>query len=122
MVSEASGYYQSVIAISSSFLGGSLLFFDKIAATPIKYSLLLLGLGWVSLIAAIISVIYVRRQNLEIGRLALKILSNANTEEEKNNVNIINKCNLKLTNLTALFMMIGLTFIVIFGIINIICK
>ncbi len=122
MVSEASGYYKSVITISSSFLGGSLLFFDKIAAPPIGYSLLFLSLGWMFLIAAIISIIYVRRQNLEEGRIELKILSKTATKKEENDVKNKHKHNLKLTDCTAKFMAIGLTFIVIFGMINIINK
>jgi len=72
IVKEAGGFYNLILSVASAFLGGSLLFLEKIAPKPVVWSLPILGLGWLALIVAIGLSAYVRLENLEAGRLALE--------------------------------------------------
>lgn len=69
---EADGYYRMIVTISTAFLGGSILFLERLAKQPECWTLPLLASGWVSFLVAIHSVASVRRQNLEALRLALE--------------------------------------------------
>jgi len=72
IVKEAGEFYNLVLTVASAFLGGTLLFLEKIAPQPVKWSLCILALGWLSLIVSIGLAVYVRLKNLESGRLALE--------------------------------------------------
>lgn len=69
---QASGYYHTVTTIATAFLGGSLLFIEKIAPHPVPWTLGLLGAGWVCLLAAIGFITDVRRTNMLSMRLAMR--------------------------------------------------
>jgi hypothetical protein len=72
VVSEAAGFYRVIVTVASSFLGGTLLFVERIAPTPRPFWLVVLGVGWLCLIASITAAVtWVRRLNLESGHLAL---------------------------------------------------
>lgn len=72
IVTEAAGFYKIVTVTASSFLGGSLLFMEKIAPKPATWTLWVLGTGWTALVASIALVAWVRWRNLESGRLFLE--------------------------------------------------
>jgi hypothetical protein len=72
ITTEASGFYTTVTTVASTFLGASLLFFDKFVSTRTTSSLVFLALSWVALVAAIASVARVRFLNLRSGQLALQ--------------------------------------------------
>ncbi|MCK5240900.1 hypothetical protein KAR34_00480 [bacterium] len=110
IVKEAGGFYTLVLTVASAFLGGTLFFLEKIVGTPNKYSLILLGLGWMSLITTIGLSAFIRFQNVESGRLALEKKYN---EAKKLDRDKEAKCILMIWTL-----IIGILFIAIFGIIN----
>ncbi|HUV29161.1 MAG TPA: hypothetical protein VMW34_17495 [Anaerolineales bacterium] len=64
---EASGFYSIVISVATLFLGGTVFFIGQIAPNPNPYSIILLVLGWVSLIISIIFIALVRRWNFLSG-------------------------------------------------------
>ena len=68
---EAAGFYKYIITVASSFLGGTLLFLERVAPHPTTLSLGLLGLGWLLLIVSIGTVAWIRRLNLESAQRAL---------------------------------------------------
>jgi hypothetical protein len=71
VIAEAVGFYKLVVATATLFLGGSLVFWERIAPTISACSLFLLGLGWLCLIACVGMIVFVRRDNIEAGRLYL---------------------------------------------------
>lgn len=72
ITTEANGFYTTITTVASTFLGASLLFFDKLVIARTPLSLVILGVAWVALVAAIASVARVRFLNLRSGRLALQ--------------------------------------------------
>lgn len=110
IVSEAAGFYKLVLTVASSFLGGSLLFLDRIATHPSARSVWILGLGWVCLIGAIVTVAVVRRRNLESGYLAL--------EEKYEEARDIDKSTRKWSTLALVSLSFGVFFLMGFGIMN----
>ena len=72
IVSEAAGYYKIITVTASSFLGGSMIFLEKIARNPICFSVWILAFGWIMLIASIGLVGWVRSGNLKSGWQALE--------------------------------------------------
>ncbi len=111
-ISEAGGFYKLVITVSSSFLGGSFLFFDKFTLEhPTKLSICFLFVGWVFLLLSMVLIILVRKKNVDSGRFALK--------GDKVRVKNINKCNIKLTNASVCLLVLGIAFLFLFGMINI---
>lgn len=70
-VTAAGGFYRSVLTVASAFLGGTLVFMEKIAPTPSCPSLIALALGWSALIASIACVVRVQRLNVDSGWRAL---------------------------------------------------
>jgi hypothetical protein len=71
MTTEAGGYYGLIVTVASSFLGGSLLFMEKLAPIHSGWFLLGFGIAWISLVASIGCVARLRYYNLKSGRLAL---------------------------------------------------
>ncbi len=72
LAADADGYYKLVLTLASSFLGGSLLFLEKIMPKPTWLSLLFVSLGWGSLIASVALVTSIRAWNLRSGFFALE--------------------------------------------------
>ena len=69
---EATGFYQLVITVATAFLGGTLVFYEKIAPQPSKPSLVLAGLGWLLLVICIWLIARIRLLNMESAHLALR--------------------------------------------------
>ena len=69
--SEAAAFYKLIVATASLFIGGTLVFRERIAPTPSTLPIVLLAVGTFSLSAAIVLVAMVRRSNVELARLAL---------------------------------------------------
>jgi len=67
---EAAGFYGLILTLATSFLGGTLVFIDRIAPSPARWTLALLGFGWLSLIASVSLIAWVRWRNIESGRMA----------------------------------------------------
>jgi hypothetical protein len=72
ITTEASGFYATITTVSSTFLGASLLFFDKFLITRTTFSLVSLGVSWIALVTSIACVARVRYLNLKSGRLVLR--------------------------------------------------
>ena len=73
IVAESSAVYKLIVTVASSFLGGTLLFLERIAPHPLGWSLVILGLGWLALIVSIIIVVYVRMYNIRSGQFVLEV-------------------------------------------------
>jgi hypothetical protein len=111
---EAAGFYKLVITIAGGFLGGSLIFMEKIVSSPTVCSLIFLGLGWLLLIGSISVVGYVRRLNLKSGKLTLDGKSKEAQKIDDNSD--------KYTSVSIFLLGGGLFFIMVFGFINIVNK
>jgi hypothetical protein len=72
MTTEAGGFYTTITTVASTFLGASLLFFDKLIIARTTLSLVLLGVSWISLVISLACVAHVRYLNLKSGRLVLR--------------------------------------------------
>jgi hypothetical protein len=72
ITTEASGFYTTITTVASTFLGASLLFVDKFLTAGTTFSLIMLAVSWISLVASIASVARVRFLNLKSGQLALQ--------------------------------------------------
>ncbi|MEE8577682.1 MAG: hypothetical protein V3T31_10540 [candidate division Zixibacteria bacterium] len=110
MAIEADGFYRLITTISSAFLGGSLLFLDKISSSPAPWSLYILAVGWLSLVGAILTTVKVRQKNLESGKLALR----GNYGEAQQ----IDRRNVRWANLATTSFILGITAITVFGAVN----
>lgn len=114
IVKEAGEFYNLILTVASAFLGGSLLFLEKIAPQPVKWSFCILGFGWLSLIISIGLAAYVRLKNLESGRLALE-----EKYEEAKKLDRKKEC---CTVCMMCMVLFGVLCITIFGMINLILK
>ena len=72
LAADADGYYRLVLTLASAFLGGSLLFLEKIVPKPTCLSLVFMSLGWVALVASVAVVTNIREKNLRSGYIALE--------------------------------------------------
>jgi hypothetical protein len=73
IVTAATQYYQTITTVASAFLGGTLFFMEKIVPPGTRPQLLgILAAGWLLLIGAILSVVFVQRWNLVSGQLAMR--------------------------------------------------
>lgn len=72
LAKDADGYYKLVLTLASAFLGGSLLFLEKIVPDPTWLSLVFMVLGWGSLVGSVAVVTSIRERNLRSGYLALE--------------------------------------------------
>jgi hypothetical protein len=68
---EASAFYRLLVTNATAFLGGTIVFWDHVSPKLTTWSLALLGPGWVFLVVSIVLVVWVRRDNIEVGRLTL---------------------------------------------------
>lgn len=113
ITSEAGGFYRQVLTIASAFLGGTILFFDKLKVSIKPLSLILLFLGWLCLIVVIALSGIIRLKNLESGRLALD-----------NEIEKARKLDSRKENWSEImlwFLIAGIFLITLFGIINLAC-
>jgi H+/Cl- antiporter ClcA len=72
LTAEAGGFYGLIVTVASSFLGGSLLFLEKFALNPTRWTLVLLILAWLALVAAIGCIARLRYHYLKSAKLALE--------------------------------------------------
>jgi len=72
ITAEANGFYGVVVTVASTFLGGSLLFLEKFAPARSSWSIVVMALGWISLVASIGCIARIRFMNLRSGKLALR--------------------------------------------------
>jgi hypothetical protein len=111
IVSEAACFYKMIVAVASSFLGGSLIFMEKIAPDPSTFSLVVLGIGWLALMASIALVATVRRLNLESGWRAM----GGNYDEARR----IDKKTRSRSKWSTRLLILGMSAIMVFGVLNI---
>lgn len=71
VAAEAVGFYKLVVTTATAFLGGTLLFWEKVNPHPSHISLIPLLIGWFFLGCSIALIAFVRRGNIECGRLVL---------------------------------------------------
>jgi hypothetical protein len=71
ITAEANGFYGVVVTVASTFLGGSLLFLEKFAPARSAWSIVVMAIGWISLVASIGCIARIRFMNLRSGKLAL---------------------------------------------------
>jgi hypothetical protein len=112
-VNEAGGFYNLIITVASAFLGGSMIFIQNIATTPTCCSLFFLFLGWFCLVGSIWLTTAVRRQNVATLREAL---------EEKWDDEKADQLNETRTDYMVVLFGLGLLFIVLFGLINLVVR
>ena len=68
---DATDFYKMIITVATAFLGGTLVFYEKIAPQPTKLSLLFAGVGWLLLVASIGLIARIRLHNIESAHQAL---------------------------------------------------
>lgn len=111
IVKEASEFYKLVLTVASAFLGGTLIFLEKIAPPPVPWWLfVLLCIGWLCLITAICILAIVRTKNLESGCHALD-----NNFEAAQAIDAKKE---RYTEWTLWLLIAGVCCITLFGIIN----
>lgn len=107
VVAEAGAFYRLLVTVVSSFLGGTLLFLDKICSDPPAISLVVLYIGWLALVVCIILVALVRAGNIRSGRMAL--------ESRFKEARKIDQRNRKQTTIATWSLAAGLSCIMVFG-------
>jgi hypothetical protein len=70
----ASEYYKVMVTVASGFLGGSLIFMEKLSPLipPRRSHVTLLGCGWLCLVISIFLIALVLRSNLKSGKLTIE--------------------------------------------------
>ncbi len=110
VASGASDLYKMTLTVASSFLGGSLLFLERFAPHPSVFSKLILGLGWLSLVLAVGSTVYVQLLNNRSGCLAV--------DEKWDQALVIQRKAEKWTTGANWFLIVGMGLIMFFGFVN----
>jgi len=111
IAAEAAGYYRTITTVASAFLGGSLLFLDKLASRPSTLSLFVLGGAWICLIASIACTAWVRRKNLDSGWKAL--------EQRFEDAQGIDKKTRGWSTVGIVSLIFGMCLLMIFGMMNV---
>jgi hypothetical protein len=111
ITTEASGFYGLIVTVASSFLGGSLLFMEKISPLRSEWSLVGFGVAWISLVASIGCIARLRYYNLKSGRLAL--------DEKFTDASQIDKHTDTLSWWSQTLLIAGMSSLVIMGLINV---
>jgi len=113
IVASAAEYYKTVVGIATAFLGGTLLFIEKLSPAGAKpHATVLLFLGWVLLIFSILCVTLVQRWNLESGK---RVMRGKIEAAEKLDERTARFSSAAIVCLTA-----GIFFITIYGYVNLI--
>ena len=111
MAQEASGLYDLIIKIASLFLGGTLLFIEKITPHPSACSVHLLGIGWLLLIITIVLIAIIRLINIKSGNHAMG--------SEMDHAKALDRIGLPLTYVALSSFALGLILIASVGLVNI---
>jgi hypothetical protein len=104
---EAGGLYQQILTVATAMFGGTVIFLEKITATPTKLSLLFLGGGWFFLVATIAFCLIIRLLNIKACEYAL--------EDNTENCKIVTNWNRRLTTVTIVSLCLGMIGIGVFG-------
>lgn len=121
MSEEAAGLYNQLITICTAFLGGTLVFFNKMFVGNVGWSLWLLFTGWAALTYPLAVLVLVRWQNVEAHRHALEYFKNHVEKEYDKAVSIPRKARI-WTKSAIILMVVGLILIAVFTAINIFLK
>lgn len=111
ITTEASGFYTTITTVASAFLGASLLFFDKFLIARTTFSLVLLAVSWITLVASIACVARVRCLNLKSGRLVLR--------NDYDSADAIDNQSAKLSTSAQWCLIVGMAALVIVAIANV---
>jgi hypothetical protein len=114
IVDQALSFYRLIVTVASTFLGGTLVFIEKIAPAPTQCSLWLLGAGWLFLIATILCVAFVHRLNLQSGKHVM-----AGRNDLAAPIDVKSRF---LSTMTSILLSAGLLAIVAFGMVNLIAR
>jgi hypothetical protein len=118
MATEAAGLYNQMITICTTFLGGTLVFYDKLFVSGNSYTLILLFLGWLCLVIPLPMLIWIRWQNVEAHRYILKYIKFQKADDYTKGVEIPKKSRC-LTQWAIWLIAVGLFLISLFTAINI---
>lgn len=110
IVGECRAFYKQVVTVATLFLGGTLLFIEKITPHPAQCTLVILGLGWLSLVLSILGVTWVRRDNIECGRLVLC--------DQEGEARAIQRRAQRFTDASGILLAIGVFLVMLFGFVN----
>jgi len=121
MSKEVDGLYKQMITICTAFLGGTLVFFEKLFVSDAGWSIYFLFGGWAALTYPLAVLIYIRWQNVEAHRHTLEYFKTKN-EDEYNKAVAIPKRGRKWTTSAIISMVAGLVLIGAFTAINIVYR
>jgi len=109
-ISEAVGFYKLIVATATLFLGGTLVFWEKLSPPSSAVSLFPLAAGWLCLILSVAFVVAVRRDNVELGRLCL-----TGTDAKYDRIAARSR---SLTTLSGMFLAVGMLFVASAGMVT----
>ncbi len=107
---EANGFYGVIVTVASTFLGGSLLFLEKFTPAKSDWSIVVISVGWISLVASIGCIARVRFMNLRSGKLALT--------DQYDEAKEIDRHTDMLSNWSQWLLIAGMSALVIVGMLN----
>ncbi len=110
VTAEANGFYGVVVTVASTFLGGSLLFLEKFTPAKSNWSIGVISVGWISLVASIGCIARVRFMNLRSGKLALT--------DEYDEAKKIDRHTDFLSNWSQWLLIVGMSALVVVGVLN----
>ncbi len=116
---EAGGLYNQAITICTAFLGGTLIFYERLFVSDITWTLIILVLGWITLVYPLAAFTYVRWQNVEAHRHVLEYF-NTGEKEDYDKALAIPKKSRCLTKSAITSMVIGLCLVGIFTTLNLV--
>ena len=108
-ISETQGFYGLMLALASTFLGGTLVFVEWLLPEPTTLTFVLLVLGWVFLVVSLIFLGIVRLLNVRASHFVLM--------KEHERVKKICRRNRKIGNISCLLLAIGIVLISVCGIV-----
>jgi hypothetical protein len=110
ITAEANGFYGVVVTVASTFLGGSLLFLERLAPARTGWSIVVMAFGWLSLVASIGCIARIRFMNLRSGKLALR--------DEYEQADVIDRHTDTLSNWSQWLLIGGMSALVFMGLLN----
>lgn len=110
VVKEAGEFYKLMVTVMIAFLGGTLLFVEKVCALQVGWSLWVLFGGWASLLISIGCIMWVRMKNVKSGDLALQ-----EEYEKSSELDHKKEC---ITKVSFGCFILGISLIMLFGGIN----
>lgn len=121
MSKEADGTYRQMIAVCTAFLGGTLVFFEKLFIGDVWWSIYFLFTGWAALAYSLTVLCWVRWKNVEAHRHILEYFKSS-SEKNYKRADSISKSGRKLMISAIVVMVVGVILIAIFAGINIYFK